>query len=342
MGMYGGSTKSLLCVCIFQAPTIRGKSLSGDLVLYVQALQNPIGVSFSAAQFSLDVLNRPVAVASCHQHKRLFSELTALLWGHVRAGSSFHALQPHLNVLVRLLPIKPPDPPNITSGTDRKWLPMECDDMKELIGHRQTAPKPTVPIKPEELITLLNGLESDPSLRLAVGLVALFGLRPAELMVLSVDDGNLKIGNVKRNAHSSATPKPPRTVQELPLKELQGEGVRLVQLFHSGLVKLPKSIRNLEAGEFKACGHTFRQYLDRNATWQSLKASNPELTPYSLRHGYAWRAAKYYPQPLPLRDTAKLMGHDLKTHIRHYGQWTDDASTKSAVEASIQSLVGAS
>jgi len=88
---------------------------------------------------------------------------------------------------------------------------------------------------------------------------------------------------------------PPRTVQELPLKELQGEGARLVQLFHSGLVKLPKSIRNLEAGAFKACGHTFRQYLDRNVTWQSLKASNPELTPYSLRHGYAWRAAKYYP-----------------------------------------------
>ena len=115
-----------------------------------------------------------------------------------------------------------------------------------------------------------------------------------------------------------------------------------MQLFHSGLVKLPKSIRNLEAGAFKACGHAFRQYLDRNATWQSLKASNPELTPYSLRHGYAWRAAKYYPQPLPLRDTAKLMGHDLKTHIHHYGQWTDDASTKSAVEASIQSLVSMS
>ena len=80
------------------------------------------------------------------------------------------------------------------------------------------------------------------------------------------------------------------------------------------------------------------QLRQTNATWQSLKASNPELTPYSLRHGYAWRAAKYYPQPLPLRDTAKLMGHDLKTHIRHYGQWTDDASTKSAVEASIKSL----
>ena len=223
-------------------------------------------------------------------------------------------------------------------GADRKWLPLEADELKELIGHRQTAPKPTAPIKPEELITLLNGLESDPSLRLAVGLVGLFGLRPAELMVLSVDDGNLRVGNVTRNAHSSASPKPPRTVQELPLKEFPGEGARLVQLYQSELVKLPKSIRNLEAGAFKACGHTFRQYLDRNSTWMLLKAANPELTPYSLRHGYAWRAAKYYPQPLPLRDTAKLMGHDLKTHIRHYGQWTDDASTKSAVEASIMSL----
>ena len=154
-------------------------------------------------------------------------------------------------------------------------------------------------------------------------------------MVLSVDDGSLRVGNVKRNAYSSATPKPPRTVQALPLKEFQDEGTRLVQHLQSGLVKLSKNIRNLDAGAFKACGHTFRQYLDRNAILMSLKTANPELTPHSLRHAYAWRADKYYPQPLPLRNTAKLMGHDLKTYIRHYGQWTDDASTKSAVEASI-------
>ncbi|MEC7738769.1 MAG: hypothetical protein VYE46_07850 [Cyanobacteriota bacterium] len=63
-------------------------------------------------------------------------------------------------------------------GADRKWLPLEAIDLEELVGHRQNATKPTVPIKPEELITLLKGLESDPSLRLAVGLVALFGLTP--------------------------------------------------------------------------------------------------------------------------------------------------------------------
>ena len=104
------------------------------------------------------------------------------------------------------------------------------------------------------------------------------------------------------------------------------------------VVKLPKGIRNLEPDAYKACGHTFRQYLDRNQTWQSLKQKNSELTPYCLRHGYAWRSVKYYPKPVPLRDTAWMMGHDLRTHIRHYGQWTDMASTKIAVDAAIKSL----
>ena len=86
----------------------------------------------------------------------------------------------------------------------------------------------------------------------------------------------------------------------------------------------------------------FRRWLGWVAPGRQLWERNPELTPYSLRHGYALRAAKYYLQQLPLRDNAKVMGHDLKTHIRHHGQWTDDASTKSAFEASIQSVVGAS
>ena len=46
------------------------------------------------------------------------------------------------------------------------------------------------------------------------------------------------------------------------------------------------------------------------------------------------------PQPLPLRDTAKLMGHDLKTHIRHYGQWTDEAGLVAAFGAANARLTG--
>ena len=141
MGVCEGSTKSLLCVYIFRATTRGGKGLPGDLVLYEQALQNPIGVSFGASQLSFNVFNRPEAITPCHHLQRLFSELTALLWSHVRhircplqkervvllaplnvpcravrAGASFHALQPHLNVLVRLLLIQPPEPPDLTGS----------------------------------------------------------------------------------------------------------------------------------------------------------------------------------------------------------------------------------
>ncbi len=100
-------------------------------------------MSLGAVQLSLDVLNRPEAATPCHQLQRLFREQASSLWGQVRfirdplqkervvivaplnvscravlTGASFHALQPHLNVLVWLLLIKPPDPPNITGGPD--------------------------------------------------------------------------------------------------------------------------------------------------------------------------------------------------------------------------------
>ena len=35
---------------------------------------------------------------------------------------------------------------------------------------------------------------------------------------------------------------------------------------------------------------------------------------------------------LPLRAAAALMGHDVKTHMRHYGSWIDKESTLEAVE----------
>jgi len=34
---------------------------------------------------------------------------------------------------------------------------------------------------------------------------------------------------------------------------------------------------------------------------------------------------KYYENSMPIRDLAALMGHDLRTHHKHYGVWTDEA-----------------
>jgi len=69
----------------------------------------------------------------------------------------------------------------------------------------------------------------------------------------------------------------------------------MLQLYASGLVKLPKSLRNQiamaeEKGRFQDVGAEFAQKLERYRPWRSLVARTPGLTPYSLRHGCAWRA----------------------------------------------------
>ena len=227
-------------------------------------------------------------------------------------------------------------------GADRQWLPLEGEDYELLKGLRDDPTEAKVPIKPEQLHSLLVSLDDNPELRLAVALVGLYGLRPSELMVLQVDDGRLYVGHVKRNRATARNPKPPRLVTPLDLKELPGEGSRVLRLYSSGLVKLPTAIRN--AKDFKACGAYFRQYLDRHPHWQSLVKATPGLTPYSLRHGFAWRGVKYeaYAKPVPLRDLAKAMGHNPTTHMRHYGAWTSDAEMEQSLLSAVGELARAS
>ena len=125
----------------------------------------------------------------------------------------------------------------------------------------------------------------------------------------------------------------------LDLVELPGEGARCVQLWQSGLVKLPTSIVNAKG--FKAAGNAFATCLARHDYWNSLKANTEGLIPYSLRHGYAYRAVTYehYLEPVPIRDLAAYMGHDPKTHMKHYGSWTDDEQKKKSHRRTVGALM---
>ena len=223
-------------------------------------------------------------------------------------------------------------------GADACWKPLEGEELRELIGaaERASGEELTRPIKPGQLAALLDALrdEGKAELQLAVGLVGLFGLRPAELAVMRVDEeGRLRVGaQVKRNRWSMSRPKSERLVLPLDIPGREGEGARFLQLYASGLVKLPARIlTTIERGEFKPVGEAFRKLLERNPIWQSLVAASPGLTPYSLRHGYAWRGHKSYAHSLSVRDLAALMGHTPVVHLQHYGKWTDEAGLIDAV-----------
>lgn len=210
------------------------------------------------------------------------------------------------------------------------WQPPPADHMAELIGTRTNHSAPTVPITPDQLAGLLDHLEaSRPDLWLAVALAGCHGMRPAELGVLHPRGGRLYVGSVKRNARTAAAPKPDRLVLPLELSDPSGaprdDGARALALLEAGLLELPLPIRTASAtGQHKAVGDAFRQLLDRLPYWRGLVVRTPGLTPYGLRHGFAWRGAHRQP-PIPLRDLAAVMGHSPATHLRHYGRWTAEA-----------------
>jgi len=303
----------------------------------------------------LSLINAPKNAA--HDGKQVFEKYNSKFLKDVASGgrgrvTTFGDLKRFLEFAVK------------KCGAETKWLPPEKQAIKSLIGKRTKAnkKKTSPPVKPDELFGLLDSLYEKPELRLAVALVGLFGLRPSELMTLKTEDGNLYVGPVKRNSNTNDEAQKDRRVMPLDLKELPNEGQRVLKQFESGLVKLPEAILTLQdekamkqknesraklnppkapLSPFKECGQRFKQYLDRHPYWQSLVEAKPNLTPYGLRHGFAWRGAKYYPRSIPLRDLAALMGHDPVTHNKHYGKWTDEADIALTVE-SITGITGSS
>ena len=170
----------------------------------------------------------------------------------------------------------------------------------------------SVPIKPDQLIGLLDHLreEGKPEVWLMVALVGMYGLRPAELAALSVQDGRLYVGSqIKRNRSTMKRKPTSKLVMALEI-DGRDDGAMALRQFESGLIKFPKGVRNaIDKGEFKKVGDSFAGYLKRLPYWTSMVAATPGLTPYGLRHGWAWRAHKYYDRPLSVRELAQKILH---------------------------------
>ena len=227
-------------------------------------------------------------------------------------------------------------------GAPRFWMPVCGEALDELIGatDRPIGDELTPPVKPDQLAGLLDAIEAsgDQSIWMAVALVGCFGLRPSEVAVLKVNEGQLYVGGgVKRNPRSKKrlqAPKP-RLVAALEIPG-RNDGKRAIEMLASGVPfprQLATQVDKAHAGEdvLKAVGNKLAKYINQIPFWQQLVAETPGLTPYSLRHGYAWRAHKAYDRVMSPRDAAALMGHSPETHQKYYGQWTDETGLLDAV-----------
>ena len=232
------------------------------------------------------------------------------------------------------------------SQNEKRWQPPNEAYRKELIGksNRTKQDKLTPYIEENDLHRLLDDLESrDSSLFLAVGLISIFGLRLSELAVLRVLDGKLYVGNIKNNINTKAK-KEDRRVFPMDLLVRENLGKNLIELFESKKISLPKSVLNQiemvkDKNRYGDVGQALRQRIERNKVWKEIIKTNPEITPYSLRHRYAHQCHKGSTIPISVKDAAAAMGHSVETHNSFYGSYTTELSLEKAFERHLENRI---
>ena len=232
------------------------------------------------------------------------------------------------------------------SQNEKRWQPPNETYRKELIGksNRTKQDKLTPYIEENDLHRLLDDLESrDSSLFLAVGLISIFGLRLSELAVLRAVDGKLYVGNIKNNINTKAK-KEDRRVFPMDLLARKNLGKKLIELFESKKITLPMPVLNQiemvkDKNKYGDVGQALRQLIERNKVWKEIIKTNPEITPYSLRHRYAHQCHKGSTIPISVKDAAAAMGHSVETHNSFYGSYTTELSIEKAFERHLKNRI---
>ncbi len=218
-------------------------------------------------------------------------------------------------------------------GFEERWHPPAS--IKRLIGvapraatlgKKQKHKKDSVP--EEALKPLMASFPETPagrSWRLAVGLLACFGLRPWELKFLEVEGRFLRVTEGKRNSRRQSDP---RIVMGIDPEGMPGLSQQLLLELSTGTTKLPAL-----GTQMGHVGNLTNAYLERQPFWKELKASakakGEVLASYSFRHRYAYAADRI---GLNDREICQFMGNNRMTYVQHYGTNARESELIAAAE----------
>ena len=225
-----------------------------------------------------------------------------------------------------------------------RWEPPaeKSKAIKEFIGEKIGPRKEGVPLYDDEILKIIAYIESigtAASQRWAyvVKLIATFGLRPHEVQYLSVKE----IRGVK-NVYCSYQKRSGSGITDS--RECFGlhpdweKEWNLVELIETQEIPFPKFTGGV--------GESLRKYLLKKRTnpshlaknaWNEIvkkrKKKGEDVTPYSFRHGWAWRVHtdQRYCNKINTRVAASLMGHSHQTHLEYYGRWVPTGSIRSSL-----------
>ena len=191
-------------------------------------------------------------------------------------------------------------------------------ELKSHIGRKAANAKSQKmhPISEIEILSIINSIPNDPPGKRwkdAICLMAVYGLRPVELLHLHVrtdektNEPYLFCSYEKRSGSGVTRP---RRLLPLPI---DGQDWNLLLRLKTNDIKLPP----LESKN--GSGEAARKYLERRPAWVSLskalKRRKENLGTYSFRHSYSVRGHQLN---IDSGSMADMMGHSEQTHGASY------------------------
>ena len=175
-------------------------------------------------------------------------------------------------------------------------------------------------------IQILSLIENEPDekWKYVYQLLAVFGLRPAELKYLRIIDGELWCTYGKSMGGKKGKKTKRRKLSPIPLKNIDDKAVEfnLIKRIQLG-EEMPPLGREGETAM------ALRTHLRGWKIWKQYREEATKidevLVPYTFRHRYAKAS---HALGFPLKNIAEAMGHTAEVHLENYARFQPDGTTE--------------